>query len=69
MREGRPNIVDAIIDGEIQMVVNTGSGKEPNRDGYEIRRAAIKYGIPYTTTTAGARSSRPAPRRRSRSRD
>jgi len=51
---GRPNVVDAIKNGELQLVVNTGSGSEPTRDGYEIRRAAIKFKIPYTTTISGA---------------
>jgi carbamoyl-phosphate synthase large subunit len=51
---GRPHVVDAIKNREIQLVVNTGSGSEPQRDGYEIRRAAIKFGLPYTTTIAGA---------------
>jgi len=51
---GRPHVVDAIKNTEIQLVVNTGTGSEPTRDGYEIRRAAIKYNIPYTTTISGA---------------
>jgi len=51
---GRPHVVDAIKNSEIQLVVNTGTGSEPTRDGYEIRRAAIKYNIPYTTTISGA---------------
>jgi carbamoyl-phosphate synthase large subunit len=36
------------------MVVNTGSGDETKRDGYEIRRAALKFNLPYATTVAGA---------------
>jgi carbamoyl-phosphate synthase large subunit len=51
---GRPHVVDAIKNKEIQMVINTGSGGETRRDGYKIRRAAIKFNIPYTTTIAGA---------------
>ena len=51
---GRPHVVDAIKNAEIQLIVNTGSGSEETQDGYEIRRAAIKYAIPYTTTIAGA---------------
>ena len=50
---GRPHVVDAIKNSEIQLIVNTGSGSAPQRDGYEIRRAAIKYNIPYATTVAG----------------
>jgi len=51
---GRPHVVDAIKNKKIQMVINTGVGGETKRDGYEIRRAAIKFNIPYATTTAGA---------------
>ncbi|KPJ77810.1 MAG: carbamoyl phosphate synthase large subunit [Deltaproteobacteria bacterium SG8_13] len=51
---GRPHVVDAIKNGEVQLVINTGKGDTPRKDGYMIRRAAIKYDIPYTTTIAGA---------------
>jgi carbamoyl-phosphate synthase large subunit len=51
---GRPHVVDAIKNEEIQLIINTPSGGETKRDGYEIRRAAIKFNIPYTTTIAGA---------------
>ncbi len=51
---GRPHVVDAIKNRDIQVVVNTGTSSESTRDGYEIRRAAIKYGLPYATTIAGA---------------
>jgi len=51
---GRPHVVDAIKNGEVQLIINTGTGTTPRRDGYQIRRAAIKYDIPYTTTLAGA---------------
>jgi carbamoyl-phosphate synthase large subunit len=51
---GRPNVVDAIKNRQIQLIINTGTGGETKRDGYLIRRAAIKYSIPYATTTAGA---------------
>ncbi len=51
---GRPHVVDAIKNGEIQLIVNTGIGGETKRDGYVIRRNALKYNIPYTTTIAGA---------------
>ncbi|RJP77593.1 MAG: carbamoyl-phosphate synthase large subunit [Desulfobacteraceae bacterium] len=51
---GRPHVVDAITNGEIQLIINTGAGDEPRNDGYLIRRAALKYSIPYTTTIAGA---------------
>ena len=54
MHEGRPNIVDGIKNNEIQLVVNTPSGKLSNYDDSYIRKAAIKYKIPYITTLAAA---------------
>ena len=51
---GRPHVVDAIKNNEIQLVINTPSNPETQMDGYEIRRNALKYNIPYTTTLAGA---------------
>jgi carbamoyl-phosphate synthase large subunit len=51
--QGRPHIVDAIMTGKIQLIVNTGVGDKRWRDGYHLRRAAIKYCIPYATTIAG----------------
>ena len=51
---GRPHVVDAIKNRAIQLIVNTGAGGTTRRDGYEIRRAAIKFNIPYATTLAGA---------------
>ncbi|CAB5090549.1 Carbamoyl-phosphate synthase large chain (EC [Olavius algarvensis associated proteobacterium Delta 3] len=51
---GRPHVVDAIKNGEVQMVINTGTGNEPRQDGYMIRRAALKFNIPYATTISGA---------------
>jgi carbamoyl-phosphate synthase large subunit len=54
MHEGRPHIVDAIKNDEIQLVVNTPSGKLSQHDDSYIRKAAIKHKIPYITTTAAA---------------
>jgi len=51
---GRPNLVDAIKSGKIQLLVNTPSGKKGADDSSDIRRAAIKYKIPYITTTVAA---------------
>ena len=51
---GRPHVVDAIKNGEVQIIINSGLGGVTKRDGYEIRRAAIKYNIPYATTLSGA---------------
>ncbi len=54
MHEGRPNIVDGIKNEEIQLVINTPSGKLSQHDDSYIRKAAIKYKIPYITTLAAA---------------
>ncbi|MCK4937050.1 MAG: carbamoyl-phosphate synthase large subunit [Methanosarcinales archaeon] len=54
LHEGRPNIVDAMHNGEIQFVLNTPIGKEGAYDDSYIRKSAIKYNIPYHTTTAAA---------------
>jgi len=54
MQEGRPNILDAVKNGEIQLVINTPAGKMSKFDDSYIRKAAIKYKLPYITTTAAA---------------
>jgi carbamoyl-phosphate synthase large subunit len=54
IHEGRPNIIDAIENKEIHLVVNTPSGKESAVDDSYIRKAAIKHKLPYITTTAAA---------------
>jgi carbamoyl-phosphate synthase large subunit len=57
VHEGRPNIVDAIKNGEINLVVNTPAGRLSEYDDSYIRKNAIKYKIPYITTTSAALSS------------
>jgi len=52
--EGRPNVTDAIKNGEIQLVINTPSGKLGANDDSYIRKASIKYRVPYITTLAAA---------------
>ncbi len=52
--QGRPNIVDAIKNGEIQLIINTPAGKLSKHDDSYIRKAAIQYKIPYITTIAAA---------------
>jgi len=52
--EGRPNIVDAIKNNEIQLIINTPIGKQSQHDDSYIRKAAIKYRIPYFTTATAA---------------
>jgi len=54
MHEGRPNIVDGIKNDEIQLVINTPSGKLSKHDDSYIRKAGIKYKIPYITTLSAA---------------
>jgi carbamoyl-phosphate synthase large subunit len=55
--EGRPNITDAIKNHEIQLVINTPAGKLSHYDDSYIRKAAIKYRVPYITTLAAARAA------------
>jgi len=57
MSEGRPNIVDGIMNKEIHLVVNTPSGKLSKEDDSYIRKAAIKYKVPYITTMSAALAS------------
>jgi len=57
VHEGRPNIVDAIKNGEIQLVINTPAGKQSEYDDSYIRKTAIKFKIPYITTTSAALAS------------
>ena len=48
--EGRPNIVDHIVTGDVKLLVNTPLGKQSTFDDYAMRRAAIIYKVPYLTT-------------------
>jgi carbamoyl-phosphate synthase large subunit len=57
VREGRPHVVDMIKNGEIDLVVNTTSDKKAIAESFSIRRTALIFGIPYTTTLAGARAT------------
>ena len=57
MHQGRPNIADAIKNGEIQLVINTPIGKMSQHDDSYIRKAAIEYKIPYITTATAAAAS------------
>jgi len=54
LHEGRPNILDGIKNNEINLIINTPSGKLSKHDDSYIRKAAIQYKIPYITTLAGA---------------
>jgi carbamoyl-phosphate synthase large subunit len=52
--EGRPNGIDLMLSGRIQLLVNTPLGKLTQHDDYSMRRAALQHGIPYTTTMSAA---------------
>jgi carbamoyl-phosphate synthase large subunit len=57
VREGRPHIIDRIKSREIALVVNTPRGRYTPSDSYSIRRAALEYNVPYTTTLAAAKAT------------
>ena len=57
LREGRPNIADALVNGEIQLVINTPRGKIGQADDAYIRTTAIKRKVPYITTLAAAHAA------------
>ncbi|MEA3240661.1 MAG: carbamoyl-phosphate synthase large subunit [Pseudomonadota bacterium] len=54
LKQGRPNIIDAIKNSEIQLIINTPRGKSSHEDDSYIRQAAINYKIPFITTPAAA---------------
>ncbi|MBI5164910.1 MAG: carbamoyl-phosphate synthase large subunit, partial [Magnetospirillum sp.] len=55
--EGRPHCVDAMLNGQIQMVVNTTEGSQAMKDSFSIRRTALVNNIAHFTTVAGARAA------------
>ena len=55
--EGQPHIVDMIKNEEIDLIVNTTEGRQSVADSREIRRAALRHGVNYTTTLAAARAT------------
>ncbi len=55
--EGRPNILDMITNGDIQLIINSPVGKESVHDDSYLRKAAIKAKIPYMTTIAAAKAT------------
>ena len=52
--EGRPNAIDLLVSGRIQLLINTPLGKLTQQDDYAIRRAALQHRVPYTTTLSAA---------------
>ena len=53
VREGRPHIVDAIKNGQVQLIINTTEGRQSIADSYSIRRNALQHKVYSTTTLAG----------------
>jgi carbamoyl-phosphate synthase large subunit len=54
VHEGRPHGIDLILNGEVQMLINTPFGKHAQQDDYTLRQAAIAHGVAYTTTLSAA---------------
>lgn len=54
VHEGRPHVIDLILNGEVQMLINTPLGKKAQKDDYSMRQAAIAHRVPYTTTLSAA---------------
>jgi carbamoyl-phosphate synthase large subunit len=57
LQEGHPNLLDHLIDGSIQLVMNTPSGKGARTDEGRIRAAAVAHGVPCITTLQGAQAA------------
>jgi carbamoyl-phosphate synthase large subunit len=57
IHEGRPNALDLIASGKIQLLINTPLGKLTQRDDYLIRRTALQHRLPYTTTMSAANAA------------
>jgi len=54
--EGRPNVMDSIKNGQIQLIINTSIGRKTSEDAAKLRRSAISCNIPYSTTISAARA-------------
>ncbi len=57
VHEGRPNPIDFIVSGAVQLLINTPLGKLTQRDDYAIRRAALQHRVPYTTTMSATNAA------------
>jgi carbamoyl-phosphate synthase large subunit len=57
IQEGRPNLLDYLANGEIDLIFNTPSGKGARTDEGRIRAAAVSHGVPCITTIAGAKAA------------
>jgi carbamoyl-phosphate synthase large subunit len=54
VHEGRPHGIDLILNGDVQLLINTPYGKHAQQDDYTLRQAAIAHGVAYTTTLSAA---------------
>jgi carbamoyl-phosphate synthase large subunit len=57
VHEGRPNGIDLMVNGEVQLLINTPLGKHAQHDDYLLRRTAIAQRVSYTTTMSAARAA------------
>ncbi len=57
VHEGRPNVVDLLLSGEVQLLINTPLGKLTQQDDYILRQAALQHRVPYTTTMSAANAA------------
>ncbi len=55
--EGRPNAVDLVVSGQVQLLINTPLGKLTQQDDYVLRQAALQHRVPYTTTMSAANAA------------
>jgi carbamoyl-phosphate synthase large subunit len=55
--EGRPNAVDLVVSGQVQLLINTPLGKLTQHDDYVLRQAALQHRVPYTTTMSAANAA------------
>jgi carbamoyl-phosphate synthase large subunit len=57
VQEGRPHVIDLIVNGTVQLLINTPMGKRAQEDDYSMRQAAIAHHVPYTTTLSAANAA------------
>ncbi|ABE51822.1 carbamoyl-phosphate synthase large subunit [Methanococcoides burtonii] len=57
LHEGSPNVIDMLRRDEVGLIVNTPTGSQSRKDGYQIRRAAVDFKVPYITTVQAARAA------------
>ena len=57
INEGRPDVLDMIKNGDVQLVINTPIGEASAQDDSYIRKNAIRHGVPYITTMAAAKAA------------